>query len=112
MKIEELKIGDTVWVLDRARVRSGAGPFQAVVAEINNGLFRTAGTRGWYAPREAHPSESVAKLAWFERAEAELKNETARYNKIAARLTAWQSPVTFGTVAANSQQAPAAGSQK
>lgn len=91
MKIEDIKVGDTVWVLDRARVRSGAGPFQAVVGEINATaqLFRAAGTRGWYSPREFHATENEARLAWFEKAEAELRNETARYNKIATRLTAW-----------------------
>lgn len=95
MKIEDISVGDTVWVLDRARVRSGAGPFAAIVGEINAtaGLFRAAGTRGWYSPREFHATESEARLAWSEKAEAELQRETARYNKISARLSAWQKPV-------------------
>lgn len=100
MDINNIEVGDTVWLLDRARVRSGAGPQQVVVADTapdgdnhNTHLFRVAGTRGWYVSSQAYATENEARLAWFEKAEAELKRETARYNKIAARLSAWQATV-------------------
>lgn len=85
-----IKPGADVWVLDRARIRSGRGPTKAVVAFVANGLFRTAGTRGWYAPREAFEHEHEAITAWHEQATAEYHTERARYNKIVGRLMAWQ----------------------
>jgi hypothetical protein len=97
MRPIDIKPGLEVWVLDRARVRSGAGPFKAVVsADIvkTNGSpssFRVSGTRGWYTPSEAFATQPEAQLAWVERAESETRKEQARFNKIATRLAmAWQ----------------------
>ena len=84
-----IKPGAELWVLDRSRVRSGKGPRKAVVAEISSGLFRAAGTRGWYAPREAFEHEHEAVAAWHEKATAEYHTERARYNRIVGRLMAW-----------------------
>lgn len=88
-----IKPGAEVWVLGRSRVRSGKGPRKAVVAEINNGVFRTSGTRGWYSSREAYLTQVEATAAWHDQATAEYKTEQARYNKIANRLMGWQNQV-------------------
>jgi hypothetical protein len=85
--------GATVWILTRDRIRSGEGPRQVAVAELSDGLFRTAGTRGWFSPCEAFQHEADAHAQWRQAATAEHAAETDRYNKIAARLMAWQDKV-------------------
>jgi hypothetical protein len=87
--------GAAVWLLDRARVRSGAGPQLVTVADVhrpNESIFnfRTQGTRGWYTRVDAFATENEAMLAWFERADAEYQKELARFNGIAQRLLAYQ----------------------
>ena len=87
--------GATVWLLDRARVRSGAGPEEVVVAEVfpqpdGRLMFRTRGTRGMYGALQAFQTEGAARVAWQEQADAELMKEMARFNIISSRLSAWQ----------------------
>lgn len=95
MKAEDIKPGVELVILDRGRVRSGAGPEKHRVAEVWHSLggacvFRVVGNRGRYTNTEAYASMDEAKLAWSERAEAELARERSRFNKIAGRLGAWQ----------------------
>lgn len=80
-----------VWVLTRQHIRTGKGPLQVTVAEVNQtaGLFRACGTRGWYSDKEVFETQPEAITAWHERATAEHNTERARYNKIAARLMVW-----------------------
>ena len=91
-----IKSGALVWVIDRKRVRSGEGPTQVRVAytlddhDPTNTYFKVVGNKATHSFDDTFKSENEAKLAWFERAEAELARETARFNKIAKKLSAYQ----------------------
>jgi hypothetical protein len=87
--------GARVWLLDRVRVRSGYGPQLVTVADVHRPNdqvlnFRTQGTRGWYTQTDAFATENEAKLAWFDRADAEYQRELSRFNTISRRLLAYQ----------------------
>ena len=90
-----LKQGARVWRLDRARVRPGIGPTQAVVATVYpDGNIRPAGSRGTYKPSDIYETEPLAKLAWLERADSEIKTEQARHNGIVRKLAeAFRNPI-------------------
>lgn len=85
--MKNCKPGTTVWLLDRKRVREGLGPSQVKLNSVSPlGWCGVVGNRGTYHVSDLHETEAEARLAWAERAEAELASELARHNKIVAKL--------------------------
>lgn len=88
---EPIKPGDVVWVLDRKRVRDGVGPTPIRLQTISTlGWCTVNRSRGLYHVNDLFADEGSARLAWVERAKTELAAEQSRFNKIAAKLSAWE----------------------